>query len=377
MPGSTAGGKGKTNPMPRRSSGDGVPADRKLEKLAKGDLLPFYVLYGKERYFIRKAVSILKERLLPSPDTYELLYHSVYGSEASGAELADLARSVPFFDQTRLVIVWDAEKLKEKDRKEIQGYAEDPAPFTCIAFVAGEEVPKGTLFAFVKDRYPGACIGFPGMKRAECLRWLKGVAKEKGLGPHARPDVLEGLLAGGQASLESLEKQLEILALYVHDLEEDRISEPLPFGFPEISLDQAYRLTDPLLKGDVPDVLDILNRFVGQGVPPLILLSRIAWEIRKLWQLKEEMERGSVTEATLRSIRIPPFKKDMYDSLARRLSWSSLGQMFFSVGEADRLLKSSRLDPQFHLEDLCERIAQLVTVRSVSSGNRSYTNTRS
>jgi DNA polymerase-3 subunit delta len=363
--------------MPRRSSGDGVRVDKKLEKLAQEDRLPFYVLYGKERYFVRKAVSILKERLLPSPDTYEWLYHSVYGPEVSGVELTDLARSVPFFDQTRLVVVWDAEKLKERDRKEIQGYAEDPAPFTCIAFVAGDEFPKGKLFTFVKDHYPEACVGFPGMKRAESLKWLEGVAKEKGLGSHARPDLLEGLLAGGQASLESLEKQLEILALYVHDLEDAEISEPLPFGFPEITLDQAYRLTDPLLKGDVPDVLYILNRFVGQGVPPLILLSRIAWEIRKLWQLKDEMERGSVTEAYLRSIRIPPFKKAMYTSLARRLSWACLGRMFFSVGEADRLLKSSRLDPQFHLEDLCERIAQWVTVRSVSSENRSYTNRRS
>jgi DNA polymerase-3 subunit delta len=333
-------------------------------------------LYGKERYFIRRAVSILKQRLLHSPGDYELLYHSVYGPEVSGAELADLARSVPFFEQTRLIIVWDAEKLKERDRKEIQQYAEDPAPFTCMAFVAGQEFPKGTLFGFLRDRYPGAIIGFPGMKRSECLRWLERVAKEKGLGPHARPDVLEGLLAGGQASLESLEMQLETLALYVHDLEEDKISDPLPFGFPEISIEQAYRLTDPLLKGDVPDVLDILNRFVGQGVPPLILLSRIAWEVRKLWHLKDEMERGSVTDAYLRSIRIPPFKKSMYVSLARRLPWRSLSQMFFSVGEADRLLKSSRLEAQFHLEDLCERIAQLVTVRSVSSESRSYGNRR-
>jgi len=362
--------------MPRRSSGEGVHVDKKLARFAQEDPLPFHVLYGKERYFIRKAVSILKQRLLPSPDDYELLYHSVYGPEVSGAELADLARSVPFFDRTRLVIVWDAEKLKERDRKELEGYAEDPAPFTCMAFVAGEVLPKGTLFALLRNRYSGAWFGFPSLKRSECLRWLEGVAREKGLGRHARPDVLEGLLAGGQASLESLERQLEILALYVQDLEEDRISDPLPFGFPEISLDQAYRLTDPLLKGDVPAVLDILNRFVGQGVPPLILLSRIAWEIRKLWQLKDEMEKGSVTDATLRSIRIPPFKKAVYASLARRLSWRSLGEMFFSVGEADRLLKSSRLDPQFHLEDLCERIAQLAAVRSGSSENRSHGNRR-
>jgi len=102
-----------------------------------------YVLHGKERYFLRRAVSLLKQRILPLREDYDLLYHSVYGPEVSGVELVDLARSVPFFDRTRLVVVWDADKIREKDRTEIQGYAEDPAPFTHMVFVAGEEAPTG------------------------------------------------------------------------------------------------------------------------------------------------------------------------------------------------------------------------------------------
>jgi DNA polymerase-3 subunit delta len=326
----------------------------------KGDRYPFYVLFGKEGYFVRQAVARLKQRILPSQDLYELLYNSFYGPEVNGADLADLCSTMPFFEHTRLVLVWDADKLKETDQREILRYAEDPAPFTSVVFVAGEDFPKGTLFAFLKDRHPGTCLGFPGLKRAECLRWLQKRAKEKGLGARVSPDMIEGLLAGGQVSLEALENQLEILALYVQGLEDRRIKECLPFAFPEISLDQAYRLTDPLLRGELPNVLDILTRFVAQGVPPLILLSRIAWEIRRLWQIKEEMERGPITDSFLRSIRVQPFKKAEYASLARRLSWASLGKIFFALGESDRLLKSSRLDPQLHLEGLCERIARMV-----------------
>jgi len=330
----------------------------------KGDLYPFYVLFGKEGYFVRQAVARLKERILPSQDLHELLYDSFYGPEVNGADLADLCRTMPFFERSRLVLVWDADKLKETDQKEIRRYAEDPAPFTCMVLVAGEGFPKGELFAFLKDRHAGACLEFPGLKRAQCLSWLEKRAREKGLGAQVSPAIIEGLLSGGQVSLEALENQLEILAVYVQGLEDRRIKESLPFAFPEISLDQAYRLTDPLLRGQLPNVLDILNRFLGQGVSPLILLSRIAWEIRRLWQIKEEMERGAITDSFLRSIRVQPFKKAEYTSVARRLSWGSLGRIFLALGETDRLLKSSRLDPQLHLEGLCERIARVVTARS-------------
>lgn len=349
--------------MARRTSGDGVPSEKKLERLESQEPLSFYVLFGAERYFVRKALSILKKRLLPQGGAHEWLYHSVYGPEVNGAELADLARSVPIFEERQLVVVWDADKLRERDQEAIRGYAEDPAPFTCMVLVGGAEVPKGKVFSFLKDRYPVGFFEFAGLKRPDCLRWMNRIAQEKGLGRWARPDLLEGLLAAGQESLENLEHRIEILALYTRGLEGDRIADPLPFGCPDIALEQAYRLTDPLLQGHLPGVLEILNRFIGQGVSPLILLSRISGELRKLWQIKEEMDRGPVTEAYLRSIRVQPFKKTMYLSVARRLSWRSLGSLFFALGETDRLLKSSRVDPRFHLEALCEGIARATAVR--------------
>ncbi len=349
--------------MARRPSGDGVPVEKKLERLARDEPLSFYVLFGKERYFIRKALSILKQRLLPFGDAHGWLHHSVYGPEVNGAELVDLARSVPMFEEKQLVVVWDADKLREKDQEAIRAYAGDPAPFTCMVFVGGAEVPKGKLFPFVKERYPGGFLDFAGLKRAECLRWMKRIAEEKGLGRWARPDLLEDLLAGGQESLENLENRLEILALYTRDLEGGTIADPLPFGCPDISLEQTYRLTDPLLQGELPHVLEVLNRFIGQGVSPLMLLARLTGELRKLWQIKEEMERGPVTDGYLKSIHVQPFKKTMYASLAQRLSWKSLGRLFFASGETDRLLKSSRLDPRFHLEALCQGIARAAAAR--------------
>ena len=347
--------------MAGRSTRDGAASWRTFEALlAKEELSPIYVLFGKERYFIREALSRLKERVVPLPDRHDLLFHSVVASEVSGAELADLGRSAPFFDDSQLILVRDAEKLKERDQKELQGYAEDPAPFTHMVFLAGEDFPKGALFTFLKKRYAGACQGFQSLKRAACVDWVRKMAREKGLERHLNPEILEGLVETGQASLGTLERQLATLALYVQDLEQNRIEDSLPFAMPEIALQQSYRFTDPLLKGDLADALRVLDRLLGQGIAPLVLLSRIAWEIRKIWQFKDETERGQVSDAFLRSIRVQPFKKAMYASAARQLSWNALGKVFLCLGETDRLLKSSRLPPQIHLEELCEEIARFV-----------------
>ena len=347
--------------MARRFPGDGAAAWREFEGLLKrGDLSPFYVLFGKERYFVREAVARLKERILPSRDRHDLLFHSLVASEMSGTDLADLGRSMPFFDETQMILVRDADKLKERDQKDLLAYAEDPAPFTHMVFLAGEEFPRGALFSFLKGKYPGACYGFPGLKRAACVAWVRKMAKEKGVDPYLSPEILEGLVETGLASLGSVERQLAVLALNARDLEREGMGGSLPFGMPEIALQQSYLFTDPLLGGDLEAALLALNRFVDQGIPPLVLLGRVAWEIRKIWQFKDERARGPVSEAFLRSNRIQPFKKAMYASAAGRLSWGELGEMFCSLGEADRLLKSSRLDPRTHLEALCERIARLV-----------------
>ncbi len=358
--------------MAKRSPGDGAAAWKSFEALLDAEALsPFFVLYGKERYFIQEAVARLKQRVVPSPDMHELLFRSVVASEVSGAELADLAQSAPFFDGTQLILVRDADKLKEADHKGLLGYAEDPAPFTHMVLLGGEDAPKGSLFTLLKKRYPKACLGFQGLKRAACSEWVRKMAKEKGLAKHLTPEIMEGLVETGQASLGSLERQLSILALYVQDLDKNRISDELPFGMPEIALQQSYRFTDPLLQGELDQTLEILDRLIGQGISPLVLLSRIAWEVRKLWRLKDEMDRGPVSDNFLRAIRVQPFKKATYSSVAGRLSWEALSKMLISVGETELKLKSSRLDSQIHLEELCGRITRLMAVGPAEGFRRS------
>ncbi len=337
-----------------------LSAEQMLQGLGKDPVRPIYLLFGEERYLVRKALSILKKRALPEKDLYELLYHPVYASETKAEDIVQLARSTPFFGNSQLILVWDAEKLKESIKKALLQYVEDPAPFTCMVFIAGDIFPKGELFAFLKKKHANACLGFSQLKRPQRLKWLQKIAEEKGLSPRSHGNLLKELLSAGQTNLETLEIQLEILALYIQDQEKQEITDPLPFGPPEISFKQGYLLTDALMQGNMQEVLTLLNRFVEFGVAPLLILSRISQEIRSIWTIKEGMELGTDVDSLMRASRIPVFKKGFYLSQSRRISWKSLHRMFLCLRETDRSLKSSRLDPQWHLEALCGQIDRLV-----------------
>lgn len=325
---------------------------------------PFYLISGEERFFVRRALEVLRETILPSPDLHEILNHVFYASETNAEELMSIAMTMPFFDRTQLVLVYEAQKLREPCRKRLLEYAKDPSPFTCMVLIAGDEPPKGPLFQYVKKQWPKACFIFPWLKRPQRFAWLQELANEKGLLHGGSPEWMEGLLEGGDVSLEVLENQLEMMSLYLEGQKNTGAGEPLPFLFSDIPSKQGYRLTDALLAGKEPEALEMLHRFLEQGTPSLLLFSRITWEVRRLWQVKEAFERGGPREALSSPMPIPAFKRKDYLAVARKISWDVLKQMFHVLLDKDRALKSSRLDSWVHLEDVCGRFIRMVDGRS-------------
>ncbi len=329
-----------------------------FRRLREGDLQPVYLLCGRDRYFLRKGVAILKERVLPDPGLEEMLFHRLYGGETAAEEIVDLAQSMPFFDQRRLIVVWNAERIPSKGMEVLGRYARDPAPFTVLILLAAEKYEKKGFFRDLREALPEGCLEFPSLSRRETVRWLERMAREKGLEGRLEPGSFDELLSGGRSvDLEGLENHLEILSLYWQEGDGEAPSS-LP---PSLQPDPAYLLTDALLEGKRGPLLVHLGRLVDQGTPPLLLFSRICWEIRRIWTVKSLLERGGDVDGYLRRAFVPTFKKGRYISKARGAPWDSLRRAFSLLGEVDRRLKLSRLDPRYHLEELCDRLLELTS----------------
>lgn len=348
--------------------------DRVLERLRKEEPRPIYLFYGQEGYFLKKAVAILKEKIVPFPDLEALLYRPLSGSEVDPATLHDLARTPPFVGDRQLILVRRAEEIREPGHDLLVQYCADPAPFTCLVLQAGRILPQGAMFRAVQERDPDGCIEFPRLKGQALLRWVCRIGKEKGIRDPISRALAEQIVSAVGPDLEAIEREMEKLALCLQDPAAGPVSSFAGDLLCSLAEDESYRLDDALLRGDWPSAIWLLHRLLDQGVPPLVLLSRVSWVLRRLWQVKEAIDRRESMDRLWARLRLPFPARETYRTAASRTSWRSLRRLFLCLEDTDRLLKSSRLAPQLHLEDLCGAVAtELGAGRSKTYDPRNHT----
>ena len=96
-----------------------------------GQLKKAYLLYGQERYLIRQYREKLKNAIVSPDDTMN--FTGFEGADINVKEIIDLAETMPFFAERRLILLEDS-KLFKKGGDELGDYL--------------AELPEATYFVF-------------------------------------------------------------------------------------------------------------------------------------------------------------------------------------------------------------------------------------
>lgn len=80
-----------------------------------GQFKQIYLLYGEEQYLIRQYRDKLKHALAADDDTMN--FSAFSGSDINQKEIIDLAETLPFFADRRLILIEDSGLFKKKCRR--------------------------------------------------------------------------------------------------------------------------------------------------------------------------------------------------------------------------------------------------------------------
>jgi len=106
------------------STYDSVMADLRAGKFA-----PIYILMGEEAYYIDKISDFIAANAL-KPEERDFNLTVVFGSDATPNQIVDMAKRYPMMAERQVVIVKEAQNIKNWER--IEKYAERPVPTTVL-----------------------------------------------------------------------------------------------------------------------------------------------------------------------------------------------------------------------------------------------------
>lgn len=144
------------------------------EEIKTGQLKQVYILYGEEAYLRSQYKDKLKKALLGDGD--DMNFHYFEGKNISQGEVIDLAETMPFFAQRR-VIVLENSGLMARGGEELAAYLGNPAQTAYFVFVEQSVDKRNRLYKAATAR--GRAIEFKAQDEAVLKRWILGFLKKK------------------------------------------------------------------------------------------------------------------------------------------------------------------------------------------------------
>ena len=100
-----------------------------MKELMAGQYRPVYYLMGEEPYYIDKICDYIAEHAL-QPEERDFNQTILFGSDVNASQIADAARRYPMMAERQVVIVKEAQNIKNTDA--LEKYVKQPLTSTVL-----------------------------------------------------------------------------------------------------------------------------------------------------------------------------------------------------------------------------------------------------
>lgn len=318
-----------------------------MARLRRGDLPHVFLLAGEERYYIAKAEQALRQKLAAADDS---AVQKINGDIAIDS-LIGLIETIPFFSPRNIIIVKNANFLREKkaedkpkkDDKLVRLIAalENMPDFSYVLFISTAKVDKRKkIYKAIEQN--GLILDAEPLKAWNINEWLQGKlqSQNRTLEPAAM-EYFAGIVSMmREVSLEYLDSEFDKLALYGSQrviTKSDMVK--LFAGLPEVSI---FSLMDAISEQNARKAIILLKRELADGTYFTVLITLITRHVRQLWQAKELAKKGLRGKAIAKPLELNPYIAEKLSRAASRFDERVLRAAMLELIDADYLLKSGK-----------------------------------
>lgn len=312
------------------------------EDLKTGKFKQVYLLFGEENYLKKQYKDRLTKALISEEDTMNYAYYEGKGIDVR--EIIDLAETMPFFSERRLIVIENSGFFKNAT-PELAEYMKDIPETTYFVFVETELDKRSKLFKAVKDK--GRIVELARQDEKTLARWIYGNVKKEG--KQITESSIHYLLSKCGTDMENLQKEMEKLFCYTLDKEVIQIEDIDAICTTQIT-NEIFDMVNAVAEKKQKRALDRYYDLLALKEPAMRILYLLSRQFRLLMEVKEMTGQGYDKKSIASKAGLHPFAVGKYIEQSRRFSKKELRNILEDSVDIEERVKTGRLQDVLAVE---------------------------
>lgn len=305
------------------------------EDLKTGQFRQIYLLYGEENYLKKQYKDRFTKAMLPDGDTMNYAYYE--GKGVVVREVIDLAETLPFFAERRLLVFENTGFFKSAGA-DLADYIKDMPDTTFFIFIENEVDKRSKMFKAVKAK--GHIAELPFQDESTLKKWILGMVRKEN--KQISESTVTYLLNKVGTDMGNIQKELE--KLFCYTLDKDSI---LPEDVDAVCVTQIsnhiFDMVNAVADKRQERALELYYELVALKEPPMRILYLMTRQYRILHQVKDLLKKGYGRKEIASKAGLHPFAAGKYMDQAKHFRSSELRAIMEDSADIEERVKTGRL----------------------------------
>ncbi len=314
------------------------------EDIKTGQLNQIYLLYGEEAYLRKQYKDKLQAALISDGDTMNSHYFE--GKDMNVGEVIDLAETMPFLAERRVIVIENSGLFKSGGDKLAEYLTEIPST-TYFVFAETEVDKRCKLFKNVQAK---GCVTEFGMQDENTLkRWIAGILKKENM--NISENTANYFLAKTGSDMENIRGELEKLICYCMGRNVVTAEDVDAICTTRVT-SHIFDMIEAIAEKKQKKALELYYELLALKEPPLRILFLIAKHCNQLLQAKELKNKGFDNKAIGAKIGLHPYVAGKIATQAGRFKTAELKAAVAKCVEAEEAVKTGKVNDMMSVEML-------------------------
>ena len=312
------------------------------EDIRNGQYKTMYLLYGDEAYLKKQYKDKLIKALVAEGDTMN--FSAYEGKGINPKELIDLAETLPFFSERRVILVENSGFFKNSC-DDLAEYLLEPAASTCFLFVEEEVDKRSKMYKAVAKA--GKAVEFGTQNEELLTRWILSRLKKEN--KNITGNVMQLFISKTGTDMGNIDRELEKLLCYTMGRDVIKAEDVEAITTEQVT-NKIFDMVNAIAEHEQKKALDFYYDLLTLKEPPMRILFLITRQFQILMNLKDMGSKGFDQSTIASKVGIPPFAVRKNQAQAKGFTTEQLKQAIRDGVELEESVKTGRMNDQMAVE---------------------------